>query len=115
MTEKELITKYVPSYVDPNNPSSWASVSGFSADEILNGPESVYGLMSDTRLEISSLLKHLGTIDEATDYLQPTKKYSTGKFRTYQDYLATNPKITIHDYYDEVKRRVVEADKNEKK
>lgn len=114
MTEKELITKYVPSYVDPNNPSSWASVSGFSADEILNGPEAVYGLMPDARLEISSLLKHLGTIDEATDYLQTIKKYTAGNFHGYQAYLAANPKLTLHEYYDEVKKRITEADKKEK-
>jgi hypothetical protein len=114
MSEKDLITKYVPSYVNPNNPSSWASVSNFSAHEIINGEEGIYGLMHDTRLEISTLLKYLGTIDEVTDTAMTAKKY-TNSMTTYQEYLSDNPKLTIHEYYEEVKRRIAEADKNEKK
>jgi hypothetical protein len=114
MNEKDLITKYIPSYVNTNNPSSWASISAFSAYEILNGKEGVYGLMHDTRFEISTLLKHLGTIDEATDAAMPTKKYSNS-MTTYHDYLSDNPTMTIHEYYEEVRRRVAEANKNEQK
>ena len=114
MNEKDLITKYVPSYVNPNNPSSWASVSNFSVYEILNGEEGVYGLMHDTRLEISTLIKHLGEIDEAADKAMPVKKFTTSS-ATYQDYITDNPKLTLHDYYEEVRRRIAEADKQEKK
>lgn len=114
MSEKDLITKYVPSYVNPNNPSSWASVSSFSANEIINGGEDVYGLMHDARLEISTLLNHLGKIDEEVDKVLPPKKY-TNAMTTYQDYFTDNPKLTIHDYYEEVRRRIAEADKKEKK
>lgn len=114
MNEKDLITKYVPSYVNPNNPSSWASVSNFSVYEILNGEEGVYGLMHDARLEISTLIKYLGEIDEATDKAMPIKKFNNS-MTTYQDYIADNPKLTLHDYYEEVRRRIAEADKQEKK
>jgi hypothetical protein len=113
MTEQELITKYVPSYVNPNNPSSWASVSAFSAYEVLNGAEGVYGLLHDARLEISTLLKYLGEIDEATDAAMPVKKYNNS-MTTYHEYLSDNPKLTVHDYYEEVRRRIAEADKNQK-
>lgn len=114
MNEQDLITKYVPSYVNPNNPSSWASVSTFSAYEILNGEEGVYGLMHEARLEISTLLKYLGEIDEAADAAMPVKKY-TNSMTNYHDYLSDNPKMTIHEYYEEVRRRIGEADKNQKK
>lgn len=115
INEESLITKYVSSYVNPNNPSSWASVSDFSAYEIIGGPESVYGLMPDARLEVSTLLKYLGVIDEATDFAQTVKKYSNGKFHNYQDYISLNPKLTIHDYYEEIRKRIADADKYEKK
>lgn len=115
MSEKDLITKYVPSYVNPNNPSSWASVSAFSAYEIMNGPENVYGLMHDTRLEISTLLKNLGEIDEAVDVAQTVKKYTVDNLTSYEEYFSENPKMTIHEYYEEILRRIAEADKNQKK
>lgn len=117
LNEEALFTKYVPLYINPNNPSSLASVSGFSAHEIIHGSETVYGLPHDTRLEISGLLKYLGTIDEITDSVQTVKKYGAGKLYSYQDYLTFNPKlatqITIHEYYEEVRKRIAEADKIE--
>lgn len=115
ITEASLITKYAPSYVNPNNPSSWAAVSSFIAGEIISGPESVYGLIPDARFEISSLLKYLGTIDEATDFAQPIKKYGEGKFRHYQDCISTSQKLTVHDYYEEIRKRIADADKYENK
>lgn len=113
LTEEQLIAKYTPSYVTPSNPASWSSVSGFSANEIIHGEESVYGIMHDTRLEISTLLKNLGTIDEETDGLQPLRKYTGTDINTYQEYISLSPKLTIHDYYEEIRRRIVEADKKE--
>ncbi len=110
LSEEQLITKYIPSYVDLNNPSSWASVSGFSAYEIINGEEGVYGLTSDRRLEISSLLKQLGTIDEELDATRITGKYASKGIRTYQDYISLNPKYTIHEYYDEIRKGIASAD-----
>lgn len=114
-SEKDLITKYIPSYVNPNNPSSWVSVSMFSTNEILNADEGVYGLMHDTRLEISSYLQQLGTIDEATDFAQPAQKYIANRLPNYQAYLSLNTKFTVHDYYEEVRKRIAEADKFAKK
>lgn len=110
LSEEQLITKYIPSYVDLNNPSSWASVSGFSAYEIINGEEGVYGLTSDRRLEISSLLKQLGTIDEELDATRITGKYASKGIHTYQDYISLNPKYTIHEYYDEIRKGIASAD-----
>ncbi len=115
LTEEQLIAKHTPSYVTPTNPSSWSSVSNFSANEIIHGGESVYGIMSDTRLEISTLLKYLGTIDEETDKLQSVRKYIGTDIHTYQEYISLNPKLTIHDYYEEMRRRIAEADKKENK
>lgn len=113
MIEKDFITKYVPSYVDPNNPSSWASVSNFSIYEIIHGAEAVYGLSDQSRSEISHLIKHLGTIDQATDISQEIKKYGNGGFATYEDYILSNQKMTIHDYYNEVRSRIASAEKKE--
>jgi hypothetical protein len=114
VNEKDLITEYVPTYVNPNNPSSWASISAFNASEILHGGEGVYGLMRDTRFEISTLLKQLGEIDERVDEAMTEKKFNNS-MTTYNEYLSDNPSITIHDYYEEVRRRIAEADKNEQK
>lgn len=112
MTEKELIAKYVPSYVNPENPSSSADVSGFSVYEILYGKEGVYGLLNDSRREISTLIKYFGTIDEATDIACQEKKYLPGGYATYKDYIIENQSLSIHDYYMYVKRRMTEADAN---
>lgn len=115
LTEEKLIEKYVSSYVNPNNPASWKSVSEYSANEIFHGEESVYGIMSDTRLEVSTLLKDLGTVDEETDRLQASRKYTGTDISTYQEYISLNPKLTVHDYYEEMRRRIAEADKKENK
>jgi hypothetical protein len=114
-SEQDLITKYIPSYVNPNNPSSWVSISTFNTNEILNADEGVYGLMHDTRLEISSFLQQLGAIDEATDFAQLAKKYTANRLQNYQAYLSFNSKLTIHDYYEEIRKRIAEADKYEQK
>lgn len=113
MSEKDLITKYVPSYVSSNNPSSWSSVSNFSVNEILAGGEAVYGLMHDTRLEISILVKFLGNIDQSADVAQNTKRYGNNKFTNYEDYISKNPKLTIHEYYEDVRKRATDATKNQ--
>lgn len=109
MTEQALIAKYIPSYVKTNNPSSWASVSGFSAYEIIHGPEVVYGLDSDNRLELSSLIKNLGTLDEATGVI----KYRNGNWQNYQEYLDSEQKLTIHEYYEAIRAAIAYSDKLE--
>lgn len=117
MGEKDLITTYVPLYVNRDNPSSWAAVSDFSACEILNGDENVYGLKHNegARIEISTLIKHLGLIDEASDTLSDNPKYTNSNYSNYEDYLSKNPRITIHDYDEEIRRKVTEANNNERK
>lgn len=111
--EKDFITKYVPSYVDPNNPSSWASVSNFSVHEIIHGSEGIYGLTDQARSEISFLIKRHGTIDQATDISQEIKKYGNEGFSNYEEYILSNQKLTIHDYYNEVRSRIASAEKKE--
>ena len=115
MSEKDLITKYIPSYVNQDNPLLWVSVIDFSADKILNGQGVVYRITHDTRLEVSTLLKYLGAIDEAIDSSQLVKRYENNKFSGYEEYLSNNPKLTIHEYYEDIRKRVTEANKNEYK
>ena len=107
LNEEQLITKYVPTYVvNVDNPSLWSSISNFSAYEIINGPEAVYGLTTDRRLEISSLIKNLGTIDETIS----REKYNGGKYVDYKGYILKNSKLTIHEYYEHVRRIIAQAD-----
>ncbi|MCF7844083.1 hypothetical protein K9M47_04310 [Candidatus Gracilibacteria bacterium] len=109
LSEDALYTKYISSYVNENNPSSLAAVYGFSAYEIINGPEIVYGLTSDIRLEISSLLKQLGLIDKAIDVTRNIGKYNNGGLHNYQDYIHNSPKLTIHEYYSEIRKGIASS------
>ncbi len=95
MNEKDLITKYVPSYANTSNPSSWASVSNFDAYEILHNPDNVYGLTDQQRLEVSQLILLMQKLILAT---KSTLDITQG--------------ITIHTLYDETRRAIASADKN---
>lgn len=113
MSEEDFITKSVPEYVNPSNPSSWSSVSSFNANEIFNSPNAVYGLTSEQRGEVSSLLKNLGIIDQTVDMNLAHKKYGVAPsyLANYQDYFEKYPKVTVHMYHGEVRSRVAMADK----
>lgn len=100
--EENFFTKYVPSYINPNNPSLLASVSGFSTYEIIHGAEMVYGLQRDNRTEISSLIKNMGILGE-----------ELGAWKSWEKYLEENPKLTIHQYYEQIRVVVALGDKSE--
>lgn len=94
MTEKDLIIKYVPSYANTNNPSSWTAVSDFDAFEILNNPEHVYGLSDQQRLEVSNLIHLMVKLTQATNTVVTLTKG-----------------ITVHMLYEQTKKTVALADK----
>lgn len=96
MNEELLISKYIPSYANSGNPSSWSTVSEFDAFEILQNPNPVYGLTDEQRLSVSELITHM---EELTAKTKLNIKIS--------------PKLTIHMLYEQVRRNIASLDKLE--
>lgn len=89
-------------------PKEWGN---FKAYEVIASHEAVAGIPNDAlRLQIATIIKYLGIIDQSADNANFIKKYKGGAFSNYQEYLAQNPNLTLAQYYNEVKERALQAD-----